>query len=127
MGCGNRSRSVGLAHKTGAEASLLSGRGAGHTTAKYGRAKHGPFQARAPVDMSTGHTCHLTCGVKSRNGLKVGVHRAASEVRFDTAEILSGYGKLLNGVKRGRIVFFRFLLKLAKLRFSVQSALAGWF
>ena len=35
MGCGNRSRAVGLADKTGAEASLLSGRGAGHAAATY--------------------------------------------------------------------------------------------
>ena len=35
MWCGNRSRSVGLADKTGAEASLLGCPCAGHATATY--------------------------------------------------------------------------------------------
>ncbi len=106
MGCGNDSRSVGIADKPGAEASLLGCCCTGHAAAKDGRAKHGPFQAGAAVDVSTGHTGRLTCGDESRNSFKVDVQYAASEVRFDPTEVLSGQGEHLNSVKRWRVESF---------------------
>ncbi len=106
MGCGNDSGSVGLADESGTKAGLLGCRRTGHAVAKDGRAKHGPFQAGAPVDVSPGHTGYLTCGDESRNSFKVDVQYAASEVRFDPTEVLSGQGEHLNSVIRWRVESF---------------------
>src|SRR4051812_31969815 len=98
---------------------------AGDAAAENRRTQHGAFEAGAPVDMATSHTCDLTRGVERADRLEMLVEHAALEVGLGAAEVLARQRKDLNGVVGWCFERLRRLEHLAELRLALEPLLAS--